>query len=198
MAGRWCRVNTGASIGILRGRWCDGRGRRIREARSPWRRSGSGSRIVAPWGPALALPRIASSRARRGTCSSGGATAPARLVGPCYRRHPMPAHVDEKSDEVNGSVAGSPVRRSRRQLLKGAGALLVASAASAAGYLGYDRWQRFGRDAARTVRDHRVVLPAGAPRMVIVRGGTPAVNARAAMARLGGLHQFVTPRTWWW
>jgi uncharacterized protein (DUF362 family) len=45
----------------------------------------------------------------------------------------------------------------------------------------------------RTVRDHRVAPLATSPRMVIVRGGTPADNARAAIERLGGLEQFVGP-----
>ena len=82
--------------------------------------------------------------------------------------------------------------RTRRIVLKAAGALLATGAVGAGGYLIYDRRQRFGRDASQAIRDHRVELPKTAPRMVIARGGTPARNARAAIERLGGMKQFVT------
>lgn len=86
-----------------------------------------------------------------------------------------------------------PRRRTRRIVLKAAGGLLAAGAVGAAGYGIYDYRQRFGRDALRTIPDHRVPRPGGAPAMVIARGGTPAANARAALERLGGMKQFVTP-----
>ncbi|MBW2526677.1 MAG: DUF362 domain-containing protein [Deltaproteobacteria bacterium] len=88
---------------------------------------------------------------------------------------------------------GKPKGRTRRIVLKAAGGLLAAGAVGAVGYGVYDRRQRFGRDAVRTIRDHRVALPSGHPAMVVARGGTPAKNARAALERLGGMKQFVTP-----
>ena len=97
---------------------------------------------------------------------------------------------------VNADRHGAPAkpkRSTRRLVLKGAGALLATGALGAAGYLLWDRHQRFGRDAVRTIRDHRVTPLPTSPRMVIVRGGTPAENARAAIERLGGIEQFVTP-----
>ncbi len=86
-----------------------------------------------------------------------------------------------------------PKGRSRRIVLKAAGGLLAAGALGAAGYAIHDYRQRFGRDALRTIGDHRIQLPPGTPPMVVVRGGTPARNARAAIARLGGMAPFVTP-----
>jgi hypothetical protein len=88
------------------------------------------------------------------------------------------------------SAPEKPRKSTRRMLLKGA---LGAGALGGAGYLLYDQWQRFGRAADRAIRDHRVDPPATAPRMVIARGGTPGDNARAAIDRLGGMEQFVTP-----
>jgi uncharacterized protein (DUF362 family) len=57
----------------------------------------------------------------------------------------------------------------------------------------YDRRQRFGRDAEKTIPDHRVDLPASVPKMVVARGEDPAHNVRAAVERLGGMGQFVSP-----
>jgi uncharacterized protein (DUF362 family) len=92
-----------------------------------------------------------------------------------------------------GGSPNQPKRRTRRIVLKAAGGLLAAGAVGAVGYGAYDYRQRFGRDAVRTIKDHRVELPSGTPAMVIARGGTPAVNARAAIERLGGMKLFVTP-----
>jgi len=92
----------------------------------------------------------------------------------------------------DGGSPNKPKRRTRRIVLKAAGGLLAAGAVGAVGYGVYDHRQRFGRDAVRTIGDHRVELPSGTPAMVIARGGTPAGNARAAIERLGGMKLFVT------
>jgi uncharacterized protein (DUF362 family) len=114
--------------------------------------------------------------------------APDAAAAPDGTAPPPPAG----NSETRGAPA-KPKHTTRRVVLKGAGALVAAGALGAAGYLVWDRRQRFGRDAVRTIRDHRVAPLATSPRMVIVRGGTPAENARAALARLGGMEQFVTP-----
>jgi uncharacterized protein (DUF362 family) len=78
-------------------------------------------------------------------------------------------------------------------MLQAAGAVIASGALAAGGLVLYDRRRRFGREAERTVRDHRVPLPASAPRMVITRGDDPARNVRAAVERLGSMGQFVSP-----
>lgn len=81
----------------------------------------------------------------------------------------------------------------RRRLLIGAGGVAATGVLAAGGVLVYDQHQRFGREANGSIRDHRVELPASAPRMVIAHGTDPARNVRAAIERLGGMRQFVTP-----
>lgn len=93
----------------------------------------------------------------------------------------------------NAPQSPRPRRRTRRIVLKAVGGLVAAGAVGAVGYGVYDHRQRFGRNAVRTMPDHRVPLPPGTPAMVIARGGTPANNARAALERLGGMARFVTP-----
>jgi uncharacterized protein (DUF362 family) len=106
---------------------------------------------------------------------------------------PSPETDAREGDTGPQAEPTKPRRSTRRLLLRGAGLLGAAAALGAGGYVLYDWRQRFGREAVRAVRDHRVARPAGAPRMVIARGGTPAANARAALARLGGMGQFVVP-----
>jgi uncharacterized protein (DUF362 family) len=84
-------------------------------------------------------------------------------------------------------------RRVLKGLLFGAGGILGAGVLGVAGVLVHDRYRRFGRGAGRVIVDHRVALPATTPRMVIARGVEPARNVRAAVERLGGMAQFVTP-----
>jgi uncharacterized protein (DUF362 family) len=96
------------------------------------------------------------------------------------------------------SATQAPPRRSTRRrvlqgLLAGTGFLLGGGVQAAAGAFLVDRHQRFARGTARTIADHRVARPATAPRMVIARGAEPARNVRAAVERLGGMAQFVTP-----
>lgn len=86
----------------------------------------------------------------------------------------------------------SPKRKlfTRRRVLLGAGGLVGGAVGGA---LLYDQALRFGRDAEATIPDHRVAAGASTPRMVVARGTDPATNVRAALERMGGLRQFVTP-----
>ena len=81
----------------------------------------------------------------------------------------------------------------RRRVLVGMGSVLGAGILATGGIAIYDRHRRFGRSSDAAVRDHRVVLPAGAPRMVIARGLDPARSVRAAVEGLGGMSSFVSP-----
>jgi len=97
-------------------------------------------------------------------------------------------------DERTGEKADA--RRSgltRRRVLAGLGGVAGVGLAGAGGFILYDRQQRFLREPERTVPDHRVELPVGAPRMVVARGEDPARNVRAAVERLGGMTRFVGP-----
>jgi uncharacterized protein (DUF362 family) len=102
---------------------------------------------------------------------------------------------------VNSDPEGEPALRpaharrlfTRRRVLAGLGGVVGVAAAGVGGLLLYDRRDRFGRQAERIIPDHRIVLPTALPRMVIARGTSPAMNVRAAVERLGGMSQFVTP-----
>ena len=81
----------------------------------------------------------------------------------------------------------------RRRVIVGLGAFAGAGALGLGGVLAYDRFRRFGRTTDGSIVDHRVELPAAAPRMVIARGLDPARSVRAAVERMGGMSQFVNP-----
>jgi uncharacterized protein (DUF362 family) len=81
----------------------------------------------------------------------------------------------------------------RRRILIGGGAVVAAGALAGGGFLTYDRYRRFGRDADSYIRDHRVDLAASVPPIVIAHGTDPALNVRAAIDRLGGMDRFVGP-----
>lgn len=81
----------------------------------------------------------------------------------------------------------------RRRVLVGLGSVLGAGVLATGGIAVYDRHRRFGRSSDASVRDHRIVLPAGAPSMVIARSLDPARSVRAAVERLGGMSSFVGP-----
>ncbi|HEY3358441.1 MAG TPA: DUF362 domain-containing protein, partial [Polyangia bacterium] len=95
------------------------------------------------------------------------------------------------------SEPAPPPRTTRRRVLKGVltgvGCILGAGVTGVGGLILVDRHQRFARGPARHIADHRIELPAATPRMVIARGPEPARNVRAAVERLGGMAQFVTP-----
>ncbi len=82
----------------------------------------------------------------------------------------------------------------RRRVLVGLGSVLGAGVVATGGIAVYDRYRRFGRSSDASVRDHRIVLPAGTPSMVIARGLDPALSTRAAVERMGGMSSFVGPR----
>ncbi len=101
---------------------------------------------------------------------------------------------DDKSDNPGpGKKPASPRNRliTRRRALIAGGTVVGAGALAVGGFLIHDQWQRFGRDALRTIPDHRIVLPATVPRMVIAHGPDPALNVRAAIARMGGMKRFI-------
>jgi uncharacterized protein (DUF362 family) len=81
----------------------------------------------------------------------------------------------------------------RRRVLIGGGAVVAAGALAGGGFLSYDRYRRFGRDAESLIRDHRVELPASVPPIVIVHGADPAINVQTAIDRMGGMERFVGP-----
>jgi uncharacterized protein (DUF362 family) len=98
-------------------------------------------------------------------------------------------------DTANESLARAPRRGQtrRRVLLWSAGGLVGVGAAGVGGFFLVDRVKRFARRAERTIPDHRVAVAGASPRMVIARGVDLASNVRAAVERLGGMAQFVTP-----
>jgi uncharacterized protein (DUF362 family) len=107
---------------------------------------------------------------------------------------------DERSliakERATGSGDAAAPRRglTRRGVLLGTvGGLAGLGVLGAGGFLLTDRLKRFGRRAERVIPDHRVAVPAAAPRMVIARGADPARNVRAAVERLGGMARLVTP-----
>ncbi len=94
---------------------------------------------------------------------------------------------------MSGSIR--PGRRlfTRRRFVIAGGAAAAAGGLGYGGFMIYHRHQRFGREAVDLIPDHRVDLPATIPRMVISRGPDPALNVRAAIERLGGMRQLITP-----
>ncbi|MBI5548847.1 MAG: DUF362 domain-containing protein [Deltaproteobacteria bacterium] len=81
----------------------------------------------------------------------------------------------------------------RRRVLLGMGGLVGSTALGVGGLLLHDHRSRFGRMGVRAIPDHRIELPSTTPKFVIARGADPARNVRAAVERLGGMSQFVTP-----
>jgi len=90
----------------------------------------------------------------------------------------------------------SPPRRrlfTRRRVVIGGGAVVAAGALTGGGFLTYDRYLRFGRDAETYIPDHRIELPTSVPPIVIVHGTDPALNVRTAIDRMGGMSRFIGP-----
>jgi uncharacterized protein (DUF362 family) len=98
-------------------------------------------------------------------------------------------------DDDPYSESSPPKKRliTRRRALIGGGAVVAAGALAGGGFLAYDRYRRFGRDAGSFIRDHRIELPASVPPIVIAHGADPALNVRAAIDRMGGMGRFVGP-----
>jgi uncharacterized protein (DUF362 family) len=99
---------------------------------------------------------------------------------------------DEKAPP-QGSKDGASVDEGRRRMLQLAAAGGVAGAATLAALLLHDPKTPVRRsvEAARTMRDHAVSLPSATPKLVLARGPSPAKNAEAALARVGGMGRFV-------
>jgi uncharacterized protein (DUF362 family) len=97
------------------------------------------------------------------------------------------------TDNHDGAARGSTRRRVLQGVAIGVGGLLGTAALGVGGLLLHDRNLRFARSEVRLIPDHRVELPAAAPRLVIARGLDPARNVRAAVERLGGMAHFVGP-----
>ncbi len=100
---------------------------------------------------------------------------------------------DDPYTELESSPPGKNRLITRRRVLIGGGSVVAVGALSGGGFLAYDRYRRFGRDAESFIRDHRIVLPASVPPMVIAHGTDPALNVRAAIDRMGGMGRFVGP-----
>lgn len=81
----------------------------------------------------------------------------------------------------------------RRRVLTGGSLMVAAGAIAGGGFLTYDRYRRFGREAESFIRDHRVDLPPSVPPIIIAHGAVPALNVRAAIDRMGGMGRFVGP-----
>lgn len=79
----------------------------------------------------------------------------------------------------------------RRRVVIGGGAVVAAGALAGGGFLGFDRYRRFGRIAESIILDHRIDLPASVPPVVIAHGTDPARNVRTVIERIGGMSRFV-------
>jgi uncharacterized protein (DUF362 family) len=93
-------------------------------------------------------------------------------------------------DQVKRPPAqGSRITRRRALLLAGAGVAVAAAVGGAAVY----RRRHAGRSTARpgTIADHRVSVSASTPKLVVARGPNVITNLGAALAKLGGLRQFI-------
>src|SRR5512145_955707 len=77
----------------------------------------------------------------------------------------------------------------RRNFLLYGGAATAVASAGALGYWAF--WDRTFGPRVMGMPDHRVKLPGTAPTMVVARGQDPAKNVAAALARFGGMQQFV-------
>jgi len=110
------------------------------------------------------------------------------------RDHPDDSYGERERPAGADHAAAPKHGLTRRRLLLGAAGGVAGLGLLGAGvFYVTDRAKRFGRDAERVIPDHSVALPASAPRMVIARGVDPASNVRAAVERLGGITQLVTP-----
>ena len=79
----------------------------------------------------------------------------------------------------------------RRRILIAGGSVLATGALGGGGFLLYDHQLRFGREATKTIADHRVEIPSTSPRLVIAHGTDPARNVHAAVQRMGGMKRFI-------
>ena len=77
--------------------------------------------------------------------------------------------------------------------------LLLAAGGLALGALGLRAAARYRREPPGsstampgTIADHRVVLPATTPKLVVARGPTPAANLSAALGRIGGMRALIS------
>jgi len=142
--------------------------------------------LLAPSGQALADPGESPAPFIWGLKASGGGRYDD--VRMCIATDPG----------VKGGAAAvaeqpRPKKRTRRRVLQAGGALLAAGALAGGGYVIYGRQQRFGREAQKTIMDHRVKLPAASPAMVIAQGPSPKANVRAVLQRMGGMKLLVKP-----
>ncbi|MBW2278292.1 MAG: DUF362 domain-containing protein [Deltaproteobacteria bacterium] len=79
----------------------------------------------------------------------------------------------------------------RRRLLYAGGVVVGGCALATGGFLIHDHRQRFGREADKTIIDHRIDLPSTVPRMVVAHGSDPRNNVQAVLDRLGGMKRFI-------
>ena len=100
----------------------------------------------------------------------------------------------ERSD--NGKATGSSPKKgrlvTRRRVLIASGSVLGAAAVGAGGYLARAYQLHYFREPEEEISDHRIRLPATAPRMVIARGSRPARNVRAALEHMGTMGRFIS------
>jgi uncharacterized protein (DUF362 family) len=99
----------------------------------------------------------------------------------------------DESNRKDGVAQASSRIITRRRVLVGLGAVAGTGALGAGGIFTYDRYRRFARATDASIADHRVELPTTTPAMVIARGLDPVASVRAAVERLGGMSQFVSP-----
>lgn len=100
----------------------------------------------------------------------------------------------EPHDDPYTKPESSPPKNrlfTRRRVVIGGGAVVAAGALAGGGFLTYDRYRRFGRDAESFIRDHRIELPPSVPPIVIAHGADPALTVRAAIDRMGGMGLYV-------
>lgn len=103
-----------------------------------------------------------------------------------------PESLDAKVRELETSSPKAKQRQGlgRRLLLGAAG--LAATGAAVAWKFGPERpHEAAPNGSSRKLKDHRVVLATGKPRLVVARGPSPSRNAEAALERMGGMGALV-------
>lgn len=88
--------------------------------------------------------------------------------------------------------AGGPRLLTRRRVLFACAGTATIGALGAVGLGSFRAYQRFGREPSASVRDHRVELEPGKPKLAIARGADPARNVEAVLAAFGGMKSFVS------
>ncbi|HMA95774.1 MAG TPA: DUF362 domain-containing protein [Polyangiaceae bacterium] len=101
---------------------------------------------------------------------------------------------DLPTEQAAATAAPSEQRRAspsctRRQILLYGGMTTAVASVAGLGYWAF--WDRTFGSRAAGMPDHRVTLPSTAPTIVVARGQDAGKNVAAALARFGGMGEFV-------